>query len=100
MENLMHLANSIPTRHSSSGNKEMEEHQHLLHEEPEKETVALAPTQPHLEQNNEVIYGIIKTTVSNIPLTILVDSGAPSSHITEKTVKDTKRPTHPRKKPL
>ena len=100
MKNLMHQANIIPARHSSSENIEMEQPQHSLDEEPEKETVSLAPAQPHAEQNNEVIYGIIKTTVNNIPLTILVDSGAASSHITEKAVKDTKSPTHPRMKPL
>ena len=77
----------------------MEQPQHSLDEEPEKETVSLAPAQPHAEQN-EVIYGIIETTLNNIPLTILVDSGAASSHITEKAVKETKSPTHPRKKPL
>ena len=96
----MHQANIIPARHSSSDNIEMEQPQHSFDKEPKKETVSLAPAQPHAEQNNEVIYGIIKTTVNNIPLTILVDSGAASSHITEKAVKDTKSPTHPRKKPL
>ena len=100
MENLMHQADIIPARHSSSENIEMEQPQYPLDEEPEKETVSLAPAHPHAEQNNEVIYGIIKTTVNNIPLTLLVDSGAASSHITEKAVEETKSPTHPRKKPL
>ena len=75
MENPMHQANIIPTRYSSSENIEMEQPQHLLDEEPEKETVSLAPTQPNSEQNNDCIYGIIKTTANNIPLTILLDSG-------------------------
>ena len=78
----------------------MEQPQYSLDEEPEKETVSLAPAQSHAEQNNEVIYGIIKTTVNIFQLTILVDSGAASSHITEKAVKDTKSPTHPTKKAL
>ena len=84
MKNLMHQANIIPARHSSSENIEMEQPQHSLDEEPEKETVSLAPAQTHAEQNNEVIYGTIKATVNNIPLTILIASGAASSHITEK----------------
>ena len=74
----MHQADIIPARHSSSENIEMEQPQYPLDEEPEKETVLLAPAHPHAEQNNEVIYGIIKTTVNNIPLTLLVDSGAAS----------------------
>ena len=90
MENPMHRANIISTQYSSSENIEMKQPQHLLDEEPEKETVSLAPAQPNSEQNNEVIYEIVKTTMNNVPLTILVDSGAASSHITEKAVKDTK----------
>ena len=100
MENLMHQKNIIPARHSSSENMEKGQPQYSLDEEPEKEIVSLAPAQTPAEQNNEVIYGIINTTVNNIPLTILVDSGAASSHITEKAVNETKSPTHPRKKPL
>ena len=78
----------------------MEQPPQFLDEGPEKETVSLAPALSNSEQNNEVIYGIIKTTVNDIPLTILVDSGAASSHITEKAEKDTKSLKHPRKKPL
>ena len=66
----MHQANIILTRYSSSENIEIEQPQHLLDEEPEKETVSLAPAQPNSKQNNEVIYEIINTTVNNIPLTI------------------------------
>ena len=100
MENLMHQKDIMPAQHTSPENMETGQPQYTLDEEPEKETVSLATAQTPAEQNNEVIYGIIKTKVNNIPLTILVDSGAASSHITEKAVKETKSPTHPRKKPL
>lgn len=100
MKTPTHQTNVISTRHSSSDNIETGQLPQLLDEEPEKETVSLAPALSNSEQNNEVIYGIFKTTVNDIPLTILVDSGAASSHITEKAVKDTKSLTHPRKKPL
>ena len=92
----MHQADLIPARHSSSETIEMEQPQHSYN----KETVSLAPAEPHAEQNNDVIYGTIKTTVNNIPLIILVNSEATSSHITEKAVKDRRCQTHPRKKPL
>ena len=72
----------------------------IKHAKIEQTFKALATALSNSEQNNEVIYGIIKTTVNDIPLTILVDSGAASSHITENAVKDTKSLTHPRKKPL
>ena len=90
MENLMHQKDIMPARHTSPENMETGQPQYSLDEEPEKETVSLAPAHPHAEQNNEVIYGIIKTTVNNNPLTLLVDSGAASSHITEKAVKKQK----------
>ena len=93
-------ASIIPLLYFPPENIDNEQPQQLVEEELEKEIVSLAPTQPNPDHRNEVIYGIIKTTVNEVPLTILVDSGAASSHITEKAVKDTRSPTHPRKKPL
>lgn len=62
-------------------------------EEIGKETVSLAPTQPNLDKNDEVVNIIIKIKIYHVPLTKLVDSDAASSHKSEKDVKETKTPT-------
>ena len=89
-----------PSVAQSSATKHDEQGATSSNQEPEIETVSLASAEQNGDAANEVIYAIIKTKVNEIPLTFLIDSGAASSHITERAVTEATIPSQPRSKPL
>ena len=62
-------------------------------------SLALADS-PAPIREEEAIYPLIFTSINNIPINIMVDSGSASSHVTEEIVKATSSHVQKRQIPL